>query len=366
MAVIPHSLPAATSSRRVLADTLLLARMVAAFAILLAGHDGQAYLHHLLFVVGMALVTWGVRGVRWSTIYDAFLAGLLAAYGIVAVQWLIEMVLLHGASLTFRASVVAPLTEEPLKVAPLLVLLFALRWRGRWSSGACDLMVLGAALGSGFGFVEDSFWRKKTFARAVGVHLFGIPLTPDAHSSFIGHGGAAAFICLAIGWGVWMSRWKKLRVAAAVPALVVTFWMMVDHGLCNYSTFSMDRFTRWVWSLAGRGQRAPYALVAAGLLTLFAEMVVLLATSFRLRGVSWSRALAYVSSPLRRGFGYGELRLCARRLRGVLLSRLLRRQLGFLAAHRFGDAAIDRVRYNAQLLETTSRLIVAQEAVARS
>ena len=182
--------------------------MVAGFAIILAGRDGRPYLHHVSFIVGLAVVTWAVRGVGWANIYDAFLAGVVGAYVIVALQWAIEIVILHGASPAFRASVIAPLTEEPLKVVPLLLLVFVLPWHGRWTSGACDLMVCGVALGSGFGFVEDSLWRTRSYRDAIGPHFLGVPLTPDAHSGFIGHGASAGFICLAIGWWVWMSRWK--------------------------------------------------------------------------------------------------------------------------------------------------------------
>lgn len=351
------------SSRRPLADILLLARMVAGFAIILAGRDGRPYLHHLGFIAGLALVTWSVRGIGWGTIYDAFLAGVASSYVIVALQWLLETVILRGASLTFRSSVIAPLTEEPLKIAPLLVLLLALRWRERWSAGACDLMLLGVALGSGFGFVEDSLRHKSSYGAAIGPHFLGIPLTPDAYSGFIGHGGSAGFICLAIGWWVWLSRWKKARVIAVLPAIMIGLWMMFDHGLANYSTFSMDRFTRWFWSLDGRGQSAPYVFMAAVLLTLIVEWIVLLAFTRKLQRVPLSQSTAYVGAPLRSGFGYGELRMLVRRVRGVLVYLLARRQIGYLVAHHRGDVSLDRKRYAATVAEITGRLLVAQEAI---
>jgi hypothetical protein len=225
-------------------------------------------------------------------------------------------------------------------------------------------MVLGAALGSGFGFVEDALRHKMSYPDAIGAHFLGIPLTPDAHSNFIGHGGSAGFICLAIGWGVWMSRWKMLRVAAALPAIFVGLWMMFDHGLANYSTLSMDRFTSWFWSFDDRGERAPYVFVAAVLLTLVVEWGVLLAANWKLRRVPLSQALAYARAPLMGGFGYGELRMLLRRIRGVFLYLLTRRQLGYLIAHRRGDASLDTRRYAMVVAETAGRVILAQEAIA--
>lgn len=360
-AVAPMQL---TSRWRYLADIFLLARIVAGLAIILAAKDGRPYLHHLSFVVGLVLVTWPVRGIRTATIYDAFLLGVVGAYVIVGLQWLIEIALLHGAALTFRASVIAPLTEEPLKILPLLLLVFVLPWRGRWSCGACDLMVLGVALGSGFGFVEDSLRHKMSYPDAIGPHFLGIPLTPDAHSNFIGHGGSAGFICLAIGWWVWMSRWKMLRVVAFLPAIFVGLWMMFDHGLANYSTFTMDRYTRWFWAFDDRGERAPYVFVAAVVLTLVVEWGVLLAANWKLRRVPLSRALAYARASLIGGFGYGELRMLLRRIRGVLLYLLARRQFGYLIAHRRGDASLDTKRYAMVVTETAGRVILAQEAIA--
>jgi hypothetical protein len=352
------------SSRRPLADILLLARIVAGLAIILAARDGRPYLHHLAFVAGLALVTWGVRGIGWAAVYDAFVAGVVTAYVILAVQWLVEIKILGGASPTFRSSVIAPFTEEPLKIAPLILLVLVLPWRARWSNGACDLMMCGAALGSGFGFVEDSLRHASSYGHTIGFHLFGIPLTPDARSHFIGHGGSAAFIGLAIGWWVWMSRWKKLRAIAVGPPIAVACWMIFDHGIWNYSTLSMDRFTSFLWSLDGRGESAPYAFVVAVLVTLVAEWIVLFKVTSKLRRVALPRALAYVRAPLAAGFGYPELRGVAIRVRGVFLYWLARRQLAYLAAYRRGDVPLDRQAYAAALAQTTGRVMVAQAAIA--
>lgn len=363
----PETLPARPGSlRRTAGDVFLFVRIVAGLAIIFGAKDGRPYVHHLAFLIGVALVSWAVRGVGWAAIYDAFLAGVLCAYGILALQWLIEVVLLRGVSLTFRAAVVAPLTEEPLKILPLLLLLVVLPWRGRWSSGASDLMVLGIALGSGFGFVEDSLWRTRSYGDAIGIHVLGIPLTPDARGHFIGHGAASGFICLAIGWWIWMSRWKLLRVIAPLPALFVTFWMIVDHGLWNYSTSSMDRFTAWIWRLDGSGRAAPYLFVGAAFVTMFVEWFVLFVANSKLKRLPLSRSVAYVRQPLRKGFGYAELRMVARRIRGVFAYLLTRRQLGYLLAHRRGDSPVNTRRYAAEVATTVGRLLIAQKAITRT
>lgn len=357
------ALPAAPPWKRYAGDIILVARIIAGLAILFAARHGGTYVHHIAFIAGIALVTWFVRGMGWARIYDFFVIGVLGAYAILGLQWVIEIGIMRGAAATFRGTIIASLTEEPLKVAPLIILILLLRSRARWWSGACDLMACGAALGSGFAFVEDSLRHATQFPETIGPRLFGIPLMPDAYRGFIGHGGATAFIALAFGWWTWASRRKKWRELALIPVAFVAYWMMLDHSLVNYDSYSMDRFSAFIWRLDGRGTRAPYIFVFAVVITLIAEVVILLRTQPRLRRVPLSRVFRYVSAPLDRGFGYPELRRLAVRVRGVFVYWLTHRQMRHLIAHRRGDAPLDERRYAEAVKETAARLLVAQGAI---
>ena len=108
-------------------------------------------------VLQLALLAWPVRASRVSTILLAFVVG---AYGsgvvvlLVTVAWWRVGVEAGGVPEEVAASVtenVAPVVEELAKVAPLLVA----GWVGmRRQWGLADFMVLGAAVGAGFGLLE--------------------------------------------------------------------------------------------------------------------------------------------------------------------------------------------------------------------
>lgn len=357
--------PVRAAWRRYFADAVLLARFVFAFAILFGSRHGTHYLHHVVFVIGIAIVTWPVRGMRWSTIYDFFIAGVIGAYVVVAIQWVIEVAILHRSMQAFRASVIAPVTEEPLKLAPVVILLLLLRWRGRWWTGACDVAACGAALGSAFGFVEDSMRRAFGYPSSEGPRVFGIPLMPDSYNGFIGHGGSTALIALALGWWLWASRWKKWRAVAVVPIALTFYWMVLDHGLANYHNYEMDRFSRWIWRLDGNGMRAPYAFAILMIATLAAEWIALAFFAPKVRRAPLSAALRYIRRPFDRGFGYPQWRIAVSRVRGVLLYRLSHRQLRLLMLRARGDVPIDRRRFAEAVTEVSGRLLVGHAAITQ-
>lgn len=357
-------LPPAMTWRRYFGDVLLLTRFVVAFAILFGSHHGTHYLHHVAFIAALAIVTWPVRGIGWASIYDFFVAGLLGAYVIVALQWVIEVAILHRSMAAFRSAIVAPVTEEPLKIAPLVLLILVFGWRARWWSGACDMAACGVALGSGFAFVEDSM-RSSRYPGSQGPHLFRIPLTPDAYSGFIGHGGSTGFIALAFGWWLWASRFKKWRTLGLVPLVIAAYWMLMDHGLANYDNHAMDRFSRFIWRLDGNGMRAPYAFVFAMLITLAGEWIALNFFAPKLRALGISRCLEYIVRPLRSAFGYRELRRVVTRTRGVLLYWRSSRQMRYVMLHARGDAPMKTKDYAKAATDASARLMTGHAAISR-
>jgi RsiW-degrading membrane proteinase PrsW (M82 family) len=90
---------------------------------------------------------------RWVVFF--FIHGAtIVPFLTLVLAWLTTLV--FGRESMFRGVVPIPILEETLKLLPLLVFLVPKRWRFRWTAGATDLMILGAAIGGGFALHEDT------------------------------------------------------------------------------------------------------------------------------------------------------------------------------------------------------------------
>jgi len=337
---LAHPLPVAPPWRHYLRDIIWAARITAGIVILLASSTWPAWWHQISGLIILALLTYPVRSVRWGNIYNFFLVGMIFAYVIVAFQYVLERVYWGGQHQVAGSVLVAPLTEEIGKVLPL-ALLVIFGWRGfRISYGACDLMLCGAGLGCGFGLVENVGYHQQEWT-PTGPELFGIHVFPDCWGGFLGHGPAAAFIALAIGYWTYACRRKKWFLPAAIAVLVVLFWMMVDHGLANYSVGSIPGSwfapLRWIWSLDDHGELSPAVLLLLILGTVVAERIVLSRVLRGLPRLKLAACFTYLKRPLQQGWGYPQLRAVVTRLQSLLLYLLFYRRLGFLLAHAPGD-----------------------------
>lgn len=197
----------------------------------------------------------------------------------------------------FLAGVIAPITEELMKVLPVVILYFWPHPRLRHAFGATDWMLCGIAAGSGAQIWEDVLirWQQSFPERA--PDLFGIPLIPgytdSGHAVFVGHVISTAFIALALGWARYIKMvaprptagaprtlalaFRSSRLFAFTPAVLVTMWMMVDHAGNN-----LRNATAWYWSLAhgiyflgGRGRFAAYAFITVAVATILFEIFML-------------------------------------------------------------------------------------------
>ncbi|MFD0446482.1 PrsW family glutamic-type intramembrane protease [Streptomyces indonesiensis] len=123
-------------------------------------------------VVQLLLLSWPVRTVRWPTVLLAFGVG---AYGCGVLSMVLELVVARqlatarGTSLSAVMDEVswttAPVVEELIKIAPLLVAGWALRGRMQW--GLADFVVLGGAAGAGFGLLEKALMYAESADKAV-------------------------------------------------------------------------------------------------------------------------------------------------------------------------------------------------------
>lgn len=123
-------------------------------------------------VLQLLLLTWPVRTVRWPTVFLAFGVG---AYGCGVASMLVELVTARQLAAARHESVsavldtvswtTAPVAEELIKMAPLLLAGWALRGRMQW--GLADFAVLGGALGAGFSLLEELLMYAGAGAKAV-------------------------------------------------------------------------------------------------------------------------------------------------------------------------------------------------------
>jgi hypothetical protein len=226
---------------------------------------------------------------------------LLFGIGNVIVPWTTVLIQIAVRAVTtsdiaFLSGVVAPTTEEVMKILPVVVLYAWKRPRLRAAFGAMDWMLCGLAVGLGSTVWEDVLLHAQGFRPEV-PNILGIPLFAgfwvSRGATFIGHGASTAFIALALGWtryvkrltvrpphtaspGLW-SAFRASRVFTYSPAILVMLWMMIDHAGSNLRT---ERAWYWVMSTAlyrvdGRGALAVYVFLIAIAITLVADFVVL-------------------------------------------------------------------------------------------
>lgn len=362
--------PARLGMRQYLGDIIWAARVIAAAAILLAGGKWPTLWHQIIFLIGLAVLTYPVRSVRWGTIFNLFLLGAIFSLFIIGLQYLIEIKGMERQHDVFRSVVVAAVTEELLKILPLIILLRFPRLPFRYGYGATDLMLCGGALGAGFGYVEFLFGDWREFPVPATPRIFGFPVFNDSFWGFIGHGGSTALIGLTIGWLIYAWRWKKFVMFGWLAVGLATYWMMVDHGLGNYQqNVYLDDWpapVRWMWALDRRGTLSPYVALVLILGTMFVERFLLWRVLRPIPRLSWKQCGRYIIQPLRSGFSYGSIRSAWMHARRLLLYILRFRQLGFLALHLRGDREINRKPIADLIVRRTGEVAATQLLVRRA
>jgi len=361
---------AASPMQRYWKDILWAARLTVSITVLAIGHTLPSFWHQLSCLIILAVLAWPVRSVRWGTLYNLFVLGFFFAFPIVGAQYLIEKIAWGGQSPILGSALVAPFTEEPGKILPLLLLLAVGRLGYRSSYGACDLMLCGVALGAGFGFFEDSARLQNHYPTPNGPSLFGIPVFPDSYGGFLGHSASTGFIALALGCLLYAVRWRKWLLAGIAGSLFVPFWMMVDHGLSNYAVWSSRSnwflLTRWIWDMDRQGKLSPYVFFTLLVLAVVTERVLLWRVLKGFRRLSLSSCVAYVRRPLNMGWGYPQLRAVFWRIRSLQLYVLSYRQLAFLIAHWKGDLPRNLKVFAPLIARCTGQVAITQLAVRES
>lgn len=284
----------------------------------------------LYALIVVTLLTWPWRALRLRLVALAFLAGagpvmglaLLVQRGLLAAaqvlpglaRWVERNLLLWGGD--FGAGFVAPVTEETVKMLPVVLFLWWLCRRRAPVFGPLDVAILGVAVGAGFDFTETLFhtaaaggaplgleWDYHVGPRWGVLHLFPT-LTTDIWGEKLcyGHAGWTGTVAIALGLAFWLGRrrpWTRL-----LPWLA-GLWAMWDHYLWNaFGGPAQGLEGSWLASLPaldGHGLVMPYAMLLAlafgALLSarairryLAADPVLAVSLTAGLpRGVTWSR-----------------------------------------------------------------------------
>src|SRR5580658_10617156 len=143
----------------------------------------------LSFITELVLITSATRTITLDRVAVFYCWG----GAVMGVMWLISAVFTSFVPSPDAVSrqFFVPFMEESLKLAPVVYLLWRERRSRAWSMGASDLMLLGAASGSGFGLVEEAYFHHK-YGPTPAVAL--LPLTRiNGVTLTFGHGTWTAF-----------------------------------------------------------------------------------------------------------------------------------------------------------------------------
>jgi PrsW family intramembrane metalloprotease len=279
------------------------------------------------FLLMIAAVSTPWRSVSWVNLVGFFMIGMGPVYlaalllqfalGISPIEdttrRLLDGLANSGFDLgftTLNRDLWAPITEELVKVAPLLFLVF---WRStgfRTHAGPIDYAVVAGATGAGFAFAEDiTVFLGNIFAGPPGssfglglgpiyrslvgsdpARLFGRSDFSDNMSFFYpemqeifgvvwsGHGALAFGLGLAIGLAVWLSRHFSNRIFYLI-APAVYLWATWEHMMTNwYGGAGCDRLDLPLCTVADidlRGRIYPVVVLASLGLAIFLSGSVL-------------------------------------------------------------------------------------------
>lgn len=208
----------------------------------------------LLILLGTLLIATGVAGVA-AIVTNLVVLGLLVMAGSGTrslTEWRLILLVLAGCvvvapvvGLGFvyplidadpqspQRAFVSALIEEGVKLLPLLALLWLWR-RGQLSLlGATDVLLMGAAIGAGFGLVEDAYLRAasgwgETLPLLLSTEI--VEVGGDGSSLRSGHLLWTALAAGTIGLWLALRRFGRIALAVAVSGYA---WVVLDHAASN-------------------------------------------------------------------------------------------------------------------------------------
>jgi RsiW-degrading membrane proteinase PrsW (M82 family) len=285
-------------------------------------------LWNVVFLLGvLVVIAMPVRTVTVKELLAVF-SGAGATVGLSAFAGWIFLTLSGPGSSRARAFGI-PLIEEVLKLAPVLLILWRQR-RGRaLTFGVTDVMLLAAASGAAFYWLEESFiihnHRSWSF-----VGRF--PTTDVMNNLVANHAIWSAIGGFTIGIAL-LLREPRLRMFAV--AVSGCLWATVDHAANNYRNHFHDVLSGVLRNLTGNGYNSLYIFLlgfcfAVGLDLYFAYLAMKEPTAARPLGfaITWDQInsrLRYLRLRLQFAYASARYRVSTGNMRerlGTLLSRL--------------------------------------------
>ena len=192
-----------------------------------------------------------------------------------AVKWLLLPPTWSNEGRFWGSDVLAPVSEEIMKLLPVVLILLWRKRRGAILFGATDLMLCGLMIGIGFNLFEDVMKGAAKLAGIMpaGPMIAGIPLVPVGRSAkphgrpeivYLGHAAGTAFMALALGWSRYLrGAWRYVPVAVA--------WVLMTWSHALYNGITDIERTSPVWITAPLTQITPYLFLVAVIGTIIFE-----------------------------------------------------------------------------------------------
>ena len=130
------------------------------------------------------------------------------------------------------SAIVASITEETIKAAPVAAFLFLVARRNRWQTAVTDGLLLGYAVGAGFAFHEDLIKRVTSGSGWTATSWSG--LFPTLLYQFgrptLGHDGWTALVGVTLGLAALLRHRARVRLLPLAALAIV----IADHGTANW------------------------------------------------------------------------------------------------------------------------------------
>ena len=275
----------------------------------------------VLLMGALAIVTIPTRTVTAMELLAPFsLGGAMVGVAVLA-GWGFDQVL--GTKEGAARALGMPLVEEVLKIAPVLWILWRQRQRRALTFGATDIVLLAAASGAAFYWVEEAFiiHNQRSWS------FVGRFPTTDITSNFVAnHALWTAIAGLTIGISL-LLRGPRLRML--LIAVSGCLWSALDHGVNNYNVNFGGAMSRVFRAVTWNGYLSFYIFLVG---VCFALALDLYFVHLAARGpakagwprvpASWNEAKAALRYlRLRRQFAYASARY--RRASGNVRKRLV-------------------------------------------
>jgi tRNA A-37 threonylcarbamoyl transferase component Bud32/RsiW-degrading membrane proteinase PrsW (M82 family) len=246
-------------------------------------HGIAWFAFNIAFILILIAATSSVRSVSLHKLAICFLAGGL--FNGIDLALSVPAINALGQTFALRQFLTVPL-EEVSKLLAVMILL----WRGRkfsaWTLGSTDLLLMGAAAGAGFAFVEDSFLHMLQKSALSNLSVL-VPASDFINGRVVvGHAIWTATAAGTIGIG-WLFRHEK---RLAWPMYMLGFLVATsDHIALNYASFGAA--VLWLQSLLNTLSGNGY--VALGMFVLVLAATVSIDSMISLKNLPKSKEFKF-------------------------------------------------------------------------